>query len=516
MFAMLQQIQEDFAKAAEAPLWSLRDDELISCLEEIHRCEQVQALLTMRLTRQIAALGIPAAHGHRTTTSWLRSRLQIDPCPARTLAKRSERLSHWPAVEKALLHGHVDVRQADVIAAAVDQIPETLKGIEYEGTSTARIADDAERTLIGMAAGFPAHQLRRLGARILDHVAPELADRADELALQREEERSRARRGLSLSMPVEGLVRVRGALSKEDAEVVSTALQSLSKPHPGDDRTAEQRRADALVEVCDRTMRAGDLPIHGGEPPQLAVTVSYDLLTSSLGAAFLGAGSLSAASRGLGSGTLGAGSLGAASRGAGSLGSGSLGAGSLSAGSLGAASLGSGSLGSGSLGAGSLSAGSLGIGSLGIGTLDSGERLSAGAVRRLACDARIVPVILGSKSEVLDVGRLSRTAPGPLRRALVARDGGCAFPGCDRPPRWTDAHHILFWALGGLTELDNLVLLCRHHHNVIHDEKSGWEVRLSADRHPEFLPPAWLDPERIPQRNKFRPLRFREPANSCA
>ena len=76
------------------------------------------------------------------------------------------------------------------------------------------------------------------------------------------------------------------------------------------------------------------------------------------------------------------------------------------------------------------------------GTLETGVRLTPGAVRRLACDAAVLPAVLGGNSQVLDVGRQRRLFTGPLRRALVLRDGGCAFPGCDRPPRWCDGHHV--------------------------------------------------------------------------
>ena len=77
--------------------------------------------------------------------------------------------------------------------------------------------------------------------------------------------------------------------------------------------------------------------------------------------------------------------------------------------------------------------------------------------------------------------------------------GGCAFPGCDRPPGWCEAHHIRHWAAGGPTSLANGVLLCGAHHRLI--ERGDWEVRLAADGIPEFRPPPWIDPDRRPRRN---------------
>jgi hypothetical protein len=126
----------------------------------------------------------------------------------------------------------------------------------------------------------------------------------------------------------------------------------------------------------------------------------------------------------------------------------------------------------------------------GVGTavLDTGDRLSAAAVRKLACDADLIPVVLGTEGEVLDVGRTNRLVTAAIWKALVARDRHCRFPGCRRQPIACDAHHLRHWADGGVTALDNLVLLCRAHHTVIHT--SAWQVRLSShDRHPEFKPP---------------------------
>jgi HNH endonuclease len=128
--------------------------------------------------------------------------------------------------------------------------------------------------------------------------------------------------------------------------------------------------------------------------------------------------------------------------------------------------------------------------------------LSPAAARRIACDAGIIPAVLGTASQTLDVGRQSRLATGPLRRALVLRDRGCAFPGCDRPPRWTDAHHIQHWSDGGPTDLSNLLLLCGHHHRLVHH--SEWRVRINPkDGLPEFVPPSYVDSEQRPRRNKY-------------
>ena len=97
----------------------------------------------------------------------------------------------------------------------------------------------------------------------------------------------------------------------------------------------------------------------------------------------------------------------------------------------------------------------------------------------LLCDASVAATVLDGLGLPADAGRSARV-PGPrLRRALEARDGGCVHPGCDRPPRHCDAHHIIPWEHGGPTDLDNLVLLCRRHHRVAH--RRGWSVTLADD-----------------------------------
>ncbi len=100
---------------------------------------------------------------------------------------------------------------------------------------------------------------------------------------------------------------------------------------------------------------------------------------------------------------------------------------------------------------------------VGTATLESGTPLSASATRRLACDADIIPIVLGRDSVPLDMGRAYRHVRTDQRKALIARDMGCAYPNCGAPASWCDAHHIIHWAHGGPTDLNNLVLLCRKH-----------------------------------------------------
>jgi hypothetical protein len=448
----LERLRIDAAKCADALLWTLSDADLVTAVEQLHRLEQTLAAAKLHLIAEVDGREIPTTQRCRGTAAWLRSRLLLDAASARQLADLAAVLRRHPAVEAALCAGTIHVRQAAAICEAVDALPSnadlaavvlagsdadpwtggdvggataadidaTACSDEVDPLVAADVAAAAEAALLEFAGDFAPAPLRQLGARILDHVAPQVAERLDAKALERAERRAWPERGFTLSPPISGRVRVSGHLTVEDAAIVSAALDPLSSPMPdADSRTPAQRRADALVETCRLALRTGQLPDSGGEPPQLAVTVAYDPLTRRFG----------------------------------------------------------------------------------VGRLDSGARVSPPVVRRLACDAQLLPIVLGGAGQVLDAGRARRLATGPLRRAMVVRDRGCAFPTCDRPPRWCDGHHVVPWTAGGPTRLDNLVLLCRQHHRLLHH--GDWTVRIAADGLPEFLPPPVPGEPHHPRRNRY-------------
>ena len=119
----------------------------------------------------------------------------------------------------------------------------------------------------------------------------------------------------------------------------------------------------------------------------------------------------------------------------------------------------------------------------------SAPYLTSLGMTRLGCDATVTRIVLGPQSVPLDVGRTRRLFTPSQRLALSVRDGGCRFPGCSLPPRYTDAHHIVSWLDGGGTDLSNGLLLCRHHHRRVHE--GGWEVGSFDSTHNEvtFLSP---------------------------
>jgi hypothetical protein len=113
--------------------------------------------------------------------------------------------------------------------------------------------------------------------------------------------------------------------------------------------------------------------------------------------------------------------------------------------------------------------------------------ISAKTVERLACDASITRIVLGSESMVIDVGRAKRTVTGPARKALNVRDKQCTWPGCERQASWCSGHHLQHWALGGTNDPPNLTLLCRRHHWMVHE--GHWQIVRGDDGRMVTIPP---------------------------
>ncbi|MFG2047412.1 DUF222 domain-containing protein [Micromonospora sp. NPDC048935] len=412
MVEELAQAGDAVAACVDDATWALTEDELIAALDAAHRLEQRLAAVKLALVREIDGRGTAVTQGASSTAVWLRERLRLTVPAARRLVDLAAALDTGnPGIRAALANGDITADQARVIGDTVATVHTTA------GTEA---ADKAVGVLVEWAGQFDPTLLRKLGTRILDHVAPDIADAATQAALEAEARRTTRDRHLTLSTLTDGRLRLTGTLDTETAGLLRAAIDPLTAPSgPDDQRSPGQRRHDALGDVCRLALRTGDLPAHGGDPAQIVVTTTYDELTRQLGA----------------------------------------------------------------------------------GALDTGFHLTPETVRRLACDATIIPAVLNSTGQPLDLGRQRRLITGPLRRALVLRDRGCAFPGCDRPPRWCDAHHIHHWANGGTTTLTNAVLLCGHHHRHLHH--NDWTVQLGRDGHPEFIPPAWLDPTQVPRRNHY-------------
>jgi hypothetical protein len=289
-----------------------------------------------------------------------------------------------------------------------------------------------ERVLLDHATCLDATELAAAGRHLARVVDPDGAERRLERELAREERAAHADRYLSILDDGLGGVRLRGRGTVEDAAVLRTALLPLTTPAPVLDQTTGEQVDDP------HGPRAHGPLSHGARLwDALVATAQHSLDTDHPPATH-----------------------GARPRLLITLDHDTLKAGLVDAGLIKADGA----------------------------TTADGQPLTPATVRRLACDADLVPVVLGTHSEVLDVGRTRRLVTPALWTALIARDRHCTFPACTRPPVMCHAHHIEHWADGGPTTLDNLAMLCGHHHRVIHH--SPWQITLHpTDHHPQFHPP---------------------------
>ncbi len=298
-----------------------------------------------------------------------------------------------------------------------------------------------------------------LGSYIWEVVDPEAADAAEAERLEVAEQRAHEQRRFALTPVGDGMTRITGRLPDLSAALVRTALDRLAAPLPSsvegpDARRPGERTADALVEMARRSIAGGLLPDDGGEKPRLVVTVPHTAVPPEPRPETRPATTCPAA---LGDPT-------AATQPA----------------------------------------------ATGIARLDDLLRLAPSQLAQIACDCESQTLVVDTlRTLPLWMSRraaCARLIRGSLRRALVVRDGGCAFPSCDRPPQWCDAHHIVFWSEGGESSLANSVLVCGFHHRLLHMEQ--WQVVMAADGHPDFVPPPWIDPRRQARRQRrHQPLR---------
>jgi Domain of unknown function (DUF222)/HNH endonuclease len=273
-------------------------------------------------------------------------------------------------------------------------------------------------------------RLRRAVAHLRQVTDPEAADA--------QAQRRHQRRGFWVAPTWEGMIALQGLLEPEAGHLLVAALEPLARPADAqDERSGDQRRADALTELARRNLESSQLPQTGGARPQLLVTVDLDSLLGrpgALGGELGGMGPLSPqACRRLAC--------------------------------------------DGVLTRVLVTRQPTGHHADDLGDDPGGQENLADRLQ--AAMALLPPALGGAPSQPLDVGRASRVVTPAQRSALTVRDGGCVFPDCDRPLAWCEGHHLVHWADGGPTDLANLALLCRAHHRAVHE--GGWQLTRGPD-----------------------------------
>jgi len=368
-----------------------------------------------------------AEHGVRaaSTAGWLRGRLRAGGATATGWVRMARALFRGPlsGTARALAAGELSATHAAVLAQGAQGLP-------------AQTAVDAEPVLLEAARRLDPPRLRRVVAHLREVADPDGA--VAQAQAQAQAQRQHERRGIWLSPTLAGMVAIDGLLEPEAGETLLVALEPLARPASAEDqRSGAQRRADALAELARRTLEGGRLPQTGGVRPQLTVTVELASLLghhATPGGEGDWVGPLPAETcRRLACDAALTRVLVTRHRGHHSSGHRR--------------------------------------------TRDggAGDGAAGGLVARLQTAVTLLPPALGgAPTQPLEVGRTTRVVSAAQRAALAVRDGGCSFPGCDRPPAWCEAHHLRHWLHGGPTDLANLALLCRTHHRAVHED--GWRL----------------------------------------
>ena len=347
--------------------------------------------------------------GARSAGAWLAGETHADTSAGRRWQRLADGLDRHPLVGEAVRDGRLGVAHAETVLSSLDDLPADLDP---------EVREAAARRLVDDAVVFEPRRLRVLGRRILELVAPGVADDHERRLLERQERRARRRMRITVHDLGDGLSRAVVDLPTSVMDRWMAQLQAYTSPRRAgsdgrpdaggwrDPATGERlsyprRLAHAFCALLEARSGAG-LPQHGGDATTLMVMLDLDTLVAGLGVA----------------------------------------------------------------------------------ELSSGSSISAGEARRLACNAALVPVVLGGDSQPLDLGRSRRLYSPPQRKAMAVRDRHCRAVGCDVPAAWCEAHHLHPWSRGGLTDLADGVLFCSFHHHCAHDP--AYDLVRRADGDIEF------------------------------
>jgi hypothetical protein len=408
----------------------LSDTELLhSITAKVRQLAQVQGFLDAELA-EAEARGVTQVQFGVCTATWFAGTTHsADGRRAGRMVKQALAIkTRFPVLHQAIRDGDVSIEQADAIVAGLQHLPADLD---------AEAVVRADRQMTNFASTYNPTELRHLGNRLVDVIAPAVAEADAAAYLQRIEAQARRTRSLRFHDDHHGSWRFHGQLPITDGAQLAELLTALAANGdnnrintPDDTGLGREERcwtakcADALVEIMHAYQATSAAPAAGGDRPRINVTIDLATLQGQLGHAVLG----------------------------------------------------------------------------------NGAPISAGEARRLACDAHILPVVLDGPSAPVDVGRDHRLVTGALRLALNARDQGCCYPGCEKPPTRCEAHHLVPWWSGGRTALDNTALLCRHHHQLVEPNPNKppdqqWELRLDRRGLPHIHPPTWADHTRTPRQH---------------
>ena len=355
--------------------------------------------------------------GDRSVEAWHGRTSGVGSGQARARLRQAEAWTSLDALSSAAENGDISSRHVDAAGRVLGTVGDAAR--------RALVAPEVQRDLLAAARRMDAPRFAREVART--------AARLEPASLDRSLERQRAERFLHLSESPEG-TRLSGLVDRQSGRRLRLALEAASpRPASDDDRTGPQRLADALVAVADTVLSSPAT----GSGAAVRPHVSF-LMTAETWAGLRGAQSRRVAQGGESAGR------------------------GTAVGVLAATPL-------------------LFDGPVDPVRDDEGEPVPFDEVARVLCDCSLTRIVVDADGEPLDLGRVQRTYTGAQRRAVLARDGGCAWAGCDAAVRWCEVHHIRWWDRDdGPTSVENGVTLCRFHHHEVHRR----DLHLARERDP--------------------------------
>ncbi|QIH98744.1 DUF222 domain-containing protein [Rhodococcoides fascians A21d2] len=432
-------------------IWQLSESELLADAADVsHRIQLMEARrialvaeIDTRVSRE--KLGFPGPAG------WLTSTTLLTPSKATKIVALARGLKNFPDIADAVTTGVMSVDHAALILDFAETPP---KNLPQEGRDIAR------KAMITAATGP--------GART-DRIREAITKLKDTYGGNKPPPEDTDRNELFASKTLNGRLALKGDFDAITGEKLLAALSPLTEPRPAadgtqDDRSPALRRAEAFGHILDRYLASSNRPTEGGEKPHLNLHISLKDLTDLRNTMNADSDSESDYENGsIATESDNNSRPATADRGA--------------------------------------YRDLFGDGTT-VGWLPWMGPLTRETSRQLACDCLLTAIVMDENGSPINLARTARTVTAKQKRALTARDHGCAFPGCGKPAAWTEGHHIWHWTDGGPTDMNNLVLLCGFHHRLIHH--SDWEVFIGTDNHPWFIPPATVDPYRQPRQSHAR------------
>ena len=388
---------------AQGNAWSLTPNELQTLLPRLTRAKARLNEVELRVLREADRHSVGSDVGATNTPAWWAHATGQRVPTARAAAHLAKALDDHEATAAALSAGTVNLDQAHAILTAIHELPTDL------GPD---LAADAEHHLLSLAdldgeTRLDPKALRVAGRKILDVLAPEIAEDHERRLLEAEEWNAEATAYLRMRPDGHGSMLGTFKIPLLHGEILTKHLAALAAPrHQRATRTSDNQQTEDQQVTVSRPLRLGHAfceyletrhrhgtPKAGGIAATVVVTITLEQLLGNL--------------RGSEHGAL----------------------------------------------------------------LDTGETITAATARRLACEAGLIPAVLGTRSQPLDLGRKTRFHTETQRTALILRDHGCAAAGCDWPPGMCHAHHLTPWSRGGKTTVNDAVLLCPRHHTLAHDAR---------------------------------------------